>query len=259
VLTALSFTFNVSFHSPRPPFEWEAVNTAFGAVAHGNTDPIAEYAAAQWIQDKAFTTEAKVLIFPETVVPTWTPATDTFWQQTFGRLRASGKTILVGARIPIPSHDAAPARYDFSADLAALGGERLPIFSTADFRARHKAETGFPYDNALVVRGAEAGAFQQRIPVPIGMWNPLKAMTARLHLNGSGIISLQGQRAAVLICYEQLLTWPVLISMTQRPTVLVAVANDYWVAGTPIPSFRLAAVRAWARLFRLPYLSAVNT
>ncbi len=254
VMTALSFALNVSFHSPRPPLEWEAVNTAFGGVAHGNTDPIAEYADAQWIQQKALTTGAMVLIFPETVVPTWTPATDTFWQQTLDRLRASGKTILVGTRVPIPSHDAEPARYDFSADLAALGGQRLPTSRTG-----HRTEAGFPYDNALVVRGAETGSFQQRVPVPIGMWNPLKPMSARLNLNSPGVIVVHGQRAAIVVCYEQLITWPVLISMAQRPTVLVAVANDYWVADTPIPSFQLAAVRAWARLFRLPYFSAVNT
>ena len=254
VMTALSFALNVSFHSPRPPLEWEAVNTAFGGVAHGNTDPIAEYADAQWIQQKALTTGAKVLIFPETIVPTWTPATDTFWQQTLDRLRTSGKTILVGTRVPIPSHDAEPARYDFSADLAALGGQRLPTSRTG-----HRTEAGFPYDNALVVRGAETGSFQQRVPVPIGMWNPLKPMSARLNLNSPGVIVVHGQRAAILVCYEQLITWPVLISMAQRPTVLVAVANDYWVADTPIPSFQLAAVRAWARLFRLPYFSAVNT
>lgn len=259
LLIGLTFALNISFHPTPPPLEWEAVNTAFGGVAHGNTDPIAEYADAQWIQEKALTTEAKVLIFPETVVPTWTPATDTFWQQTLDRLRPSGKTILVGARIPIPSHDAAPARYDFAADLAALGGERLPMFSTTDSRAGQKTEAGFLYDNALIVRGVETGTFQQRIPVPIGMWNPLKTMSARLNLNGSGVIDIHGQRAAVLICYEELLTWPVLFSMAQRPTVLVAVANDYWVAGTPIPSFQLAAVRAWARLFRLPYFAAVNT
>src|SRR5262249_50183398 len=71
----------------------------------------------------------------------------------------SDKTILVGARIPIPSHDAVPTRYDFSADLAALGGERLPMFSTADSRAGHRTKTGFPYDKVLIVRGAETGAF----------------------------------------------------------------------------------------------------
>jgi hypothetical protein len=35
-----------------------------------------------------------------------------------------------------------------------------------------------------------------------------------------------GYRAAVLICYEQLLTWPILTSMVDHPTAIVAVAND---------------------------------
>jgi hypothetical protein len=40
--------------------------------------------------------------------------------------------------------------------------------------------------------------------------------------------------------------------MTQRPTVLIAIANDHWATNMPIPGFQLAAVRAWARLFHLP-------
>lgn len=110
----------------------------------------------------------------------------------------------------------------------------------------------------MILRGTESGVFKQRIPVPIAMWNPLKTTAARLNLNGSGVINLHGERVAVLICYEQLLTWPVLASMAQRPTIMVAVANDHWAIGTPIPRFQLAAVRAWARLFGLPCFSAVN-
>src|SRR5438105_4247405 len=74
-----------------------------------------------------------------------------------------------------------------------------------------------------------------------------------------GVINIHGQRAAVLICYEQLLTWPVLLSMAQHPTILIVVANDYWATGTPIQRFQFAAVWAWARLFGIPSLSAVNT
>ena len=129
-------------------------------------------------------------------------------------------------------------------------------------RTRAKAEAKiapvFAYDNMVILRGAETQSFKQRIPVPIGMWNPLRAASARLNISGTGLVELHGERAAILICYEQLLTWPVLASMAEHPTVLIAVANDHWVTGTPIPQFQLAAVRAWARLFRLPYLSAVN-
>lgn len=69
---------------------------------------------------------------------------------------------------------------------------------------------------------------------------------------------MAGERAAVLICYEQLLSWPILTSMLAHPTVIVAVANDYWAGGTTIPEVQLAAVRAWARLISIPYVSATN-
>jgi hypothetical protein len=190
-------------------------------------------------------------------VPAWTAATDAFWQPTLDRLRSSGKTILVGALVPVPSHTASSARYDFSADLAALTGTAPQIRPVIHSKAEPKTEPAFGYDNTLILRGAETGSLQQRIPVPITMWNPLNS-AARLNITGTGLIHLHGERAAVLICYEQLLTWPVLTSMVEHPTVLIAIANDHWVTGTPLPQFQVAAVRAWARLFRLPYLSAVN-
>jgi hypothetical protein len=253
----LSVACNISFHGIQPPRDWEAVNTAFGAIAHGNRDPIAEYRAAQWIQEKALAGAGKVLIFPETVVPTWTPATDAFWQQTLDQLRSRGKTILVGARVPTPRSQVPVERDLFSADLAALRGEAPQVLPISAANIPSPA-IEFAYDNAVVVRGAETGVVRQRIPVPIAMWNPLKTTTARLNLNGSGVIDFHQQRAAVLVCYEQFLTWPVLVSMAQRPTMLIAVANDYWATGTPIPAFQLAAVRAWAHLFALPYISALN-
>jgi len=43
-----------------------------------------------------------------------------------------------------------------------------------------------------------------------------------------------------------------------KPTVIVAVANDYWARGTTVPEFQRSAVRAWARLMSIPYVSATN-
>lgn len=257
-LAALSLAFHIAFRDARRLSRWEAVDTAFGGIAHGDKSLIAEYQAAQWIQAKALTATADVLIFPETVVPAWTPATDAFWKPTLDRLRSSGKTILVGARVPTPALHAARAPYDFSADLTALGSVRPQVLSMMNSKVRPATEPGFPYDNVVIVRGAQTGVFKQRIPVPIAMWNPLVTTAARLNLSSPGVVNIDGERAAILICYEQLLTWPPLISMAQRPTVLIAIANDHLATGAAIPRFQLAAVRAWARLFRLPYLSAVN-
>lgn len=260
VLVMASVTCNLVFsRDARALPGWEAVNTTFGGIAHGSSSPIAEYEAAEWIQRRALASESKVLVFPETAVPTWTPATDEFWQQTLDTLRSSGKLILVGARTarPVPSRSVGSA-YDFTADLEALAGAPPKPVQVVHSKAEIKTEAAVGYENGLILRGVQTGFFSQRIPVPLGMWNPLSTATARLNMSGAGIVDVQGQRGAVLICYEQLLTWPLLASMAERPTVLIAVANDYWATDTPIPRFQLTAVRAWARLFRLPYLSAVN-
>ena len=85
---------------PRPPAGWQAIDTHFGAIAHSAPGPLAEYRAAEEIQQQALSAKASVIVFPETVVSYWTASTDEFWQQTLAALKSSGKTILVGARIP---------------------------------------------------------------------------------------------------------------------------------------------------------------
>ena len=114
-------------------------------------------------------------------------------------------------------------------------------------------------DNALVVAGADSATFYQRVPLPIGMWQPFSRTSVPLRLGAPGILAIDHQRAAVLICYEQMLTFPVFASMLERPTVILGISNTFWVAGTSIPRYQANAVRGWARLFRLPYFLAVNS
>jgi apolipoprotein N-acyltransferase len=79
-----------------------------------------------------------------------------------------------------------------------------------------------------------------------------------MHLIDSSVVSISGERAAVLICYEQTITWPLLGAMMARPSVLVAMANDYWAGRTSIARFQLTAVRSWAHLLVIPYVVAIN-
>jgi apolipoprotein N-acyltransferase len=111
----------------------------------------------------------------------------------------------------------------------------------------------------MVVGGAQAAVVQQRIPVPIAMWNPFRRDTARMNLSGTGLVQIGKERVGIVICYEQLIVWPLLLTMIQHPTVLIGPANDYWAMATTIPTFQRTATRAWARLFRIPCLVAVNT
>jgi len=246
---------------PRPLAGWQGINTQFGAISHGVVSPLAEYQAAEQIHEAAISSSASVIVFPETVVPAWTASTDAFWQPTLDRLRASGKTILIGARLPVAAgRPETTPRFNFSADLAALE-EITPPRSVPALLSQTRSQPHplSAYRNVVIIRGADQGTFQQHIPVPVAMWNPFRSATAPINLFGPGILHVRGERAAILICYEQLLVWPVLNSIIERPTILIAVANDHWATNTTIPQFQLSAVRAWSRLFRLPYVSAVNT
>jgi hypothetical protein len=243
---------------PDPPKDWEAVNTNFGGIAHEKTDFLQDYHVAQEIQTRALHSTAHVIVFPESVITNWTDAREMFWSQTLAALRASGKTILVGATLPLnsPGYFASNQhrQFDFATGLAVLRNPEITdenprINATLQTEARE-----LQYQDAILARGAQPGLFLQRIPVPIGMWKPLSRVGVPLHLGGSGIATIAGQRAAILICYEQLLIWPVLVSMLDHPTMIVAIANDYWVKTTTIPKFQRAAVRFWAWLFGIPYV-----
>ena len=253
VLGGFAVGVNLFFVSP-PLSGWEAVNTNLGVVAGEQSSALAEFEAAEFVQQRALASNAHVIVFPEAVVPSWTPATDSFWEDTLNKLSLSGKTIIVGAKVIDAQPASAFSADDFALSLATLqsapAGPRVSPLSRADDAAA--------YRNVLVVRGQENTMFDQRIPVPISMWRPFATAGVQLHWTGPAILPVEGQRVAVLICYEQLLTWPILTSLIGKPTVIVAVANDYWARGTTVPEFQRSAVRAWARLMSIPYVSATN-
>jgi len=247
-----------------PPPGWIAVNTHFGDVS----EPFRDFPAAQFIQQKAAETSARVLIFPEAVVPRWSEATEAFWQQSLDRCRTRGQMLAIGAGLPaktgLPKDDRERLSdlrsYDFGAAIDALKRMDTPraIHGSAFSNGLIKSLPE-PIDNTMLIVGAESAAFYQRVPVPVGMWRPFNRISVPLRLNAPGVLAIDHQRAAVLICYEQMLTFPILASMLQRPTLIVGISNTFWVDGTPIPRYQATALRGWAKLFRLPYFLAVNS
>jgi hypothetical protein len=167
--------------------------------------------------------------------------------------------LAIGAGLPIASPGSDPDNlrnlraYDFDAAIDALNGVAKP--ST---RIRRQTPTE-PTDNAMLIVGAESGRFYQRVPVPIGMWRPFDRTSVPIRLSDPGVIELDHEPAAVLICYEQLLTFPILVAMFEHPTVIIGISNTFWVDATTIPLYEATAVSAWAKLFRLPYLAAANS
>ena len=170
----------------------------------------------------AASAKTRFIVFPESALGFWTPTLARLWQEG---LRGSEVTVIAGAVVIDP------------------GG----------------------YDNVMV--GISAGEarilYRQRIPVPVSMWQPWRAWTgqgggARANLFGNPVVQTDSQKVAALICYEQLLLWPVLQSVLHSPTAIVAPGNGWWTSGTSIVAIQNASVIAWAKLFGLPVVTAFN-
>lgn len=116
------------------------------------------------------------------------------------------------------------------------------------------------YRNIIVkLHGQDASiVYQQRMPVPVSMWQPWwrnGAQPAWLH---NPVFEVDGKRIAPLICYEQLIVWPVLHSMLNKPDVLMTFANVWWAKNTNISDIQQLSAQSWARLFGLPLIVALN-
>lgn len=90
------------------------------------------------------------------------------------------------------------------------------------------------------------------------MAEPWSAGGADADFFRNAVVELTGVRLAILLCYEQLLLWPVLHSMWMQPDIMAATGNAWWTGSTNILPIQRAASVAWARLFNLPLTTAYN-
>lgn len=205
---------------PNAPGWIKAQQTRFGGSGHGGRDFVLDYEANVKMIGRARASVATIQLYPEGVAGQWGSTTQDLWAPALQELAAQGRSVLLGVEVP------------------AEGTQR--------------------YRNALVLAGSESGMFTQRVPVPVSMWRPWADDGAESDLFGDGIGMLHGQRVAVLICYEQGIVWPMLISQASRPSLLIGASNTYWAKGTSIPSIQTASMTAWSYLFGTPLVMAFN-
>ena len=168
-------------------------------------------------------------------------------------LRNAGKIVVIGAITPT-------AHSTFGLRLRRFSRGTAQRARCSPRPAAHQDNTHLsPIQTESLSEGRCPSEFTQRIPVPIGMWRPFTNTGAPLRLSGPAVIRIADQTATVLICYEQLIPWPTLTAFLDRPTIMIAIANQFWVAGTAIPEVQRNTVRAWARLFHVPVVLASNT
>jgi len=90
------------------------------------------------------------------------------------------------------------------------------------------------------------------------MWAPWSEAHVEANLFAPAVNELEGYRVTVLMCFEQLIAWPLLHSAIEGAQVALAPANLWFAQGTNINAIRGASVRAWSRLFDWALVEAVN-
>jgi hypothetical protein len=222
VLVGASLAAHARFHRPSQDPRIVAVNTRFGGPATQDILGSTLQGQEKAMQRIALAHPDTLILFPESIIPTWTPTHDERWAATFAQLQARHTGLLIGTTIPV-----------------------------ANTQANR---------NVLLSRGyTERLSYVQRVPVPLGMWRISdKRNGFPLMLRYPSTIRIWDRRAGVLICYEQLLVWPALQTLSRNPDMLFAPSNLYWASGTIIPFVQHVSAQDWADLWAIPLYEASN-
>ncbi|WP_269140794.1 conjugal transfer protein TraB [Oryzicola mucosus] len=220
-LVGLWLSSAATWTQPPPPEGWKGINFAHGQDL-GRDGSLNHHRDLIATVRAAAGAGTRFVVLPESALGFWTPTVAKLWQQS---LRGSDLVVIAGA-----------AAVD-------AGG----------------------YDNVMVVISPDGThvLYRERMPVPVSMWQPWRGWTgrgggARAHFFNNPAVEIGGNRIAPLVCYEQLILWPVLQSMLHSPDVVVATGNGWWTAGTSIVAIQQASAAAWARLFDVPLVNAFN-
>lgn len=209
---------------PKLPTGWMAVDLKQGAhLGRDGSLPYQRHLIDRVRKAAEAGGDVRVAVLPESALGFWTPTVERVWQE---RLRGSYLTVIAGAAVIDPQG----------------------------------------YDNVMVAISDESASvlYRERMPVPGSMWQPWlrwlgQGGGTRADFFANPVVEVHGVRTAPLICYEQLILWPVLQSMLRAPQVIVAVGNGWWTEDTSIVAIQKASAIAWARLFGLPIILAFNT
>lgn len=113
--------------------------------------------------------------------------------------------------------------------------------------------------NGLALFGdAEPGFWPQRFPAPLGMWAPWNKEHVRAEPFGAAARELRGQRTAMLMCFEQLVSWPALQVALLGAELVLAPANLWFARGTPLNAVREVTLQSWGALMNWSVVEAIN-
>ncbi len=207
---------------PKMPQGWVGINTQFSFNRSGQYADYNQHMKTIALVREAAKKGAKVVVLPESALGIWSPTTESLWQREISGL---GVTVIGGAVTIDP--------------------------------------TG--YDSVMVAlqNGTSEILYKERMPVPASMWQPWNRLWgesegAHAYFFANPVFHIEGYRVAPLICYEQLIIWPVMQSVLTGADLIIATGNDWWTGGSNIGSIQKASAIAWAKLFELPLVLAFN-
>jgi hypothetical protein len=220
LLGVVALALNIHYERPSPPVGWVAVNTHLGNIGMSFTALPLRQDYLIAAAQSALQSGAKVILFPENIASDWLVSSEMQWASTFVQAKAKQANVILGAQI----------------------------------------DTNM-FNNVFILFGQ--GGYQVhpvRQPMPLGLWKPWKAKTFERHWFNSGKMRVQNRVAAYLICYEEMIPFPVFYSflLSPKPVIIVSGANQ-WFARPSGFTKQSNVLFANARLFGVPVLLAVNS
>jgi hypothetical protein len=223
IISLLSLALNLTYQEPSIPQGWIGINTNISRIKNSGDEYHQNKALTQQVGSLIATmpNNIRVILLPELVVGTWNEPTKYLWQKLDDKAKDLDITILLGTKIEITSKE---------------------------------------YISGLLAIGSGNSVFLlDRVPVPISMWRPWSDKpNAISYFFDPGINYISGKKITTLICYEQLLIWPILHSMLYKPDIILASSNVWWAKDTNIPDIQNQSIKVWGRLFQISILKATN-
>lgn len=222
ILALLSIFANCLYLPKQMPNDWIAINTKLGNAPKSIFDEPQREAKLIEKTREAILKGNKVILFPENIALDWLSGTQYQWKHISELASNKGVTIILGAQQDL------------------LNGSM---------------------NNMLILLGkGNWRIYPARQPMPLGLWKPWEKDTYNLHWGLSGKFSVENHVIGYLICYEQIIPWPVLSSFLSAPypTVIVSAANQ-WFATRSGYVKQHNVMQSFARLFGVPTITAINT
>ncbi|WP_404406875.1 conjugal transfer protein TraB [Pelagibacterium halotolerans] len=237
-IATLAFALSASsWTPPRAPDGWNGIDTAFRFERAGQQADFAQQLATIRMVKTAAGEGARVAVLPESAMGFWTATTERLWSDELAGVDIA--VIGAGALVDPDGYD------NVMVGLEQFQEKWEPVFRP-ELRRNHRSGQG-----ARIL-------YRERMPVPVSMWQPWSTGGAHAHFFANPVYEFAGLTVAPLICYEQLIVWPVIQSMVFSPDVLVATGNAWWTGGTNIVAIQRASAEAWASLFGIPLVMAFN-